>query len=66
LLFANISIVIHFGINPDKGGRPPKDRRRTGIMACNIGALDINLFISIFVDVEYLLKIKKIGAINIE
>lgn len=30
LEFAKISMAIHFGINPERGGRPPKERRRIG------------------------------------
>jgi len=66
LLLAKISIVIHLGINPESGGSPPNDNSNKGINICMIGALDINLFISILVEDENKLKIKKIGAISIE
>lgn len=33
ILFINITwIIIHLGINPVKGGNPPKDRRLRGIV----------------------------------
>jgi len=32
LELARISMVIHFGINPDRGGSPPRDRRSNGII----------------------------------
>jgi len=37
-------IVIHFGINPESGGRPLRDRRRIGIEILNIDECDIILF----------------------
>ena len=40
LLFFVISwIIIHFGMNPDRGGSPPMDRRVTRIRTVIIGIL---------------------------
>ena len=43
LMFAIMLMVIHFGINPVRGGRPLNDRRRTGINILYMGDWEINL-----------------------
>jgi len=35
LLFNITWIIIHLGINPEKGGRPPNERRLMGIESIN-------------------------------
>lgn len=60
------SIAIHLGINPVKGGSPPKDSKSIGIINWRLGDLDINLFKSILVFEENLFNKIKIGVINIE
>ena len=57
-------MVIHFGINPDSGGSPPRDKSNNGTINCRIGALAISLFMSKLVAEENLLKMRKIGVIS--
>lgn len=40
---ANMLIVIHFGINPVRGGKPLNDRRRIGMSMAYRGDWVINL-----------------------
>jgi len=61
-----VSMATHLGINPVRGGSPPRDSKRRGIINCINGALDINLFRSILVFDENLLNRIKIGVIKIE
>lgn len=51
----------HLGANPVKGGRPPNERRRSGIMSWIIGESLIILFILILVSMEDILRRIKIG-----
>lgn len=39
LFFSNSVMIIHFGMNPVRGGRPPKDMRVTDIINNIVGVL---------------------------
>lgn len=54
----NISIIIHLGKNPTKGGRPPKDNKGIKIIIFNIWLLENNL--------KIWFKLKSLKLLNIK
>lgn len=63
LIADRLEIVIHFGINPVRGGSPPNDRRSIGTIICRDGDWSIILFIDGLNISVFMWKIIKRGVI---
>lgn len=64
LFFKSSEIIIHFGRNPVRGGRPPRDRRIKEVMIRIIGVLFHNSDIELIVVVEFIMSAMNIGMVN--
>ena len=51
--------ISHFGINPVKGGSPPRDRRTSGVAVVRIGALGHDVVRALIVVVLFRVKMRK-------
>lgn len=64
LLFFNSSVIIsHFGVNPDSGGRPPRDRRMVAIKGIVMGCLFHDKDTELIVMCGAVMSIKNIEAV---
>lgn len=64
LLFFNNSVIMsHLGINPESGGRPPRDRRMVAIRGTVMGCLFHDKEIELIVVCEAFMSIRNIEAV---
>lgn len=57
---ANSSRISHLGMNPVRGGRPPKDKRTRGVMAARMGVFVHAVARELIVVVSFSLKTRNV------
>lgn len=64
LFFRSSEMIAHFGRNPVRGGRPPRDNRITDAMTRIIGVL-LHASESELIDVaEFIMSVMNIGTVS--
>lgn len=58
--------ISHFGINPVKGGRPPRDRSTRGISEVSVGAFAQEVASVLIVVTRLSLKIRNVESVIIK
>lgn len=64
LFFNSSEMIAHFGKNPVRGGRPPKDNRISEVMARIVGVLFHNIEMVLIVVVEFIMRAMNIGIVK--
>jgi len=53
----------HLGMNPVRGGRPPRERRERGTRAVRVGALDHEVASALMVVTLLILKVRNVVVV---
>lgn len=65
LFFNSSEMIAHFGKNPVRGGRPPRDNRISEVMAIIVGVLFHNREMVLIVVAEFIVSVINIGIVKI-
>lgn len=64
LFFRSSEMITHFGKNPVRGGRPPRDRRMVDAMARIMGVLFHASESVLIVVAEFIMSVMNIGTVS--